>query len=79
MEKKAAVLVILCASAVLSRIALAGTVLRVPDYYLIIFFSAFFVVYLSASLNLVPIYKFVEARKKALAGLRREVRTFSAK
>jgi hypothetical protein len=33
----------------------------------------------TASLNLVPIYEFVEARKKALAGPRREVRTFSAK
>jgi UDP-GlcNAc:undecaprenyl-phosphate GlcNAc-1-phosphate transferase len=64
MDKKAAVVVILCASAVLSAAALAGAVLKVPDYYLFLFFSVFFVAYLTASLNLVPIYKFVEARRR---------------
>ncbi|GAB4390519.1 MAG: MraY family glycosyltransferase [Thermodesulfovibrionales bacterium] len=65
MQKKSAVLAILCASAAFSAIALAGAVYRVPDYYLFLFFSVFFVAYLSASFNLVAIYRFVERRRKS--------------
>jgi UDP-GlcNAc:undecaprenyl-phosphate GlcNAc-1-phosphate transferase len=47
--RKAAVIVILCLSLLLSSIGVLGTILSIPDYYLFLVFSIYFIMYLTTS------------------------------
>jgi UDP-GlcNAc:undecaprenyl-phosphate GlcNAc-1-phosphate transferase len=63
-DKKRTVQVILLISSLLSVTAIAGTVLRIPDYYLFLIFSVYFVAYLISSFHIKEILRFIKKRKK---------------
>ncbi len=64
-DRKTTVKIILAISSMLSFIAIIGTVLKIPDYYLFLVFLFYFIPYFSASFYLKEIVKW---RKKRING-----------
>ncbi|MEW6042241.1 MAG: hypothetical protein AB1633_12050, partial [Elusimicrobiota bacterium] len=58
LDKKDAVKAILLLSGVFSTIALIGTIFKVPDYYLFLIFSLYFIAYFITSFYLKDMLRF---------------------